>query len=172
VASVIWAHVGPSRDDWSTFDHRTFTVTRVIDGDTIVIRNGEDDVIVGLVGIDAPPLHDPTTGQPAHWAERAAAYTRARAEGKTVTLRLEPVQTRDREGRLLAYVYLLDSDCLNIDMVHDGEAYAYRTVHHSYRAQYEQAENDARKRQRGLWKDITEDQMPPWRRAWLHARDQ
>jgi endonuclease YncB( thermonuclease family) len=35
------------------------------------------------------------------------------------------------------------------------------------RSQFERAESEARKAGRGLWKDVTEDEMPPWRRDWL-----
>jgi len=113
-------------------------------------------------------LHDPATDRPAHWAERSRTYLQARIEGKSVTLRLEPIETRDRDDRLLAYVYLTDGDCINLDLIRDGQAYADRRFKHSYRPQYEQAENEARKKDRGLWKGLTEAQMPAWRRVWLH----
>jgi micrococcal nuclease len=175
VASVL-DHVGgaTSTDDWTRFDHQTFLVSRVVDGDTIHIRpvSGGDETVIRLLGIDAPEMHDPQTGHPAHWAERATQYVRARAEGKTVSIQIEPIQTRDRYHRLLAYVWLADNDCLNLDLIHDGQAYADRRFRHSYRPQYEQAESEARRKQRGLWKDLTEAQMPPWRRVWLHSRDE
>ncbi|HVT90238.1 MAG TPA: thermonuclease family protein [Tepidisphaeraceae bacterium] len=171
-----WQHMGPTgraKDDWTAFDHQSYMVSRVVDGDTIHIRPSATgpETIVRLLGIDAPELHDPSTGQPAHWAERSKSYLESRAEGKTVTLRLEPIETRDRYDRLLAYVYLSDSDCINLDLIHDGEAYADRRFRHTYRPQYEQAENDARRNLRGLWKDLTENDMPPWRRVWLHQHD-
>jgi micrococcal nuclease len=166
-------HLGPKSNDWKRFDHQTFTVSTVVDGDTIHIRDQAGaDTKVRLVGVDAPELSDPSTGLAAHWAERAMSYLTARANGKNVTLRLEPVQTRDRYGRLLAYIYLTDSDCLNLDLVRDGQAYADRRFKHSYLPQYTQAENEARRKKTGLWKEVTEDQMPPWRRAWLHSRDE
>jgi micrococcal nuclease len=166
-----------ARDDWTSFDHRSFLVSRVVDGDTIHVRShaadaGKGETIVRLVGIDAPEMIDPATGRPAHWAERATRYVQGRAAGKVVSLRLEPVETRDRYDRLLAYVYLSDGDCLNLDLVRDGQAYAERRHRHSYRPQYEQAESEARRKKRGLWKDVTEQQMPPWRRVWLHRRDE
>jgi micrococcal nuclease len=161
---------GAKSNDWTAFDHQQFIVSRVVDGDTIHIqRQGSSgETIVRLLGVDAPEMHDPTTGRPAHWAERAKSYVQARADRKNVTIVLEPIETRDRYGRLLAYVYLSDNDCLNIDLVHDGQAYADRRFPHSYHSQYAQAENDARRKQRGLWKGVTEDMMPAWRRAWLH----
>jgi micrococcal nuclease len=160
-------------DDWAAFDHKSFRVTHVVDGDTIQIRSmtGDRETTVRLLGVDAPEMHDLTTSQPAHWGRQASNYLYARANDKVVTIRLEPIATRDKYDRLLAYVYLTDSDCVNLDLVRDGQAYADRRFRHSYKPQYEQAENEARGKERGLWKNLTEDQMPPWRRVWLHERD-
>lgn len=161
-----------ARDDWSRFDHQSFRVTKIIDGDTINITDTSgNETTVRLLGIDAPEMLDPTTNSPAHWAERAMAYMAARAGARNVIIRLEPIQTRDRYDRLLAYIYLSDGDCLNMDIVRDGQAFADRRFRHSYRPQYEQAENEARKKERGLWKGLTEEQMPAWRRVWLDERN-
>lgn len=159
-------------DDWTRFDHQSFAVSKVVDGDTMDILgpDGLSETRVRLIGIDAPELVDPTTNQPARFAENSAAYLKARLGVRNVTLRLEPVETRDRYGRLLAYIYLTDSDCINIDLIRNGMAYADRRFMHSWRGQYEQAENEARRKERGLWAGLTELDMPPWRRAWLHER--
>jgi micrococcal nuclease len=171
VISAVREQVGGASGDWARFDHKTFTVSKVVDGDTVHIRGPDgNDTTVRLIGVDAPELTDPSTGQPSHWADRAASYMTARASGKQVTLRLEPIQTRDRYQRLLAYVYLSDSDCLNFDLVRDGQAFADRRHKHSYLPQYTQAENEARRKKTGLWNEVTEEQMPPWRRAWIHSR--
>lgn len=172
-AAALLDHGGSrtGRDDWTRFDHQAFTVSHVVDGDTLHIRGSDSiETKVRLIGIDAPEMIDPTTGQPAHWAEQARNYVLARAEGKPVTVQLEPVQTRDRYGRLLAYIYLTDSECLNLALVRDGQAFADRRFRHSWRPQYEMAENEARKKQRGLWNDLSEHQMPTWRRNWLNSR--
>ena len=172
VALSQWGLLGkPQRarggGDWATFDKKRFLVTRVADGDTITVRSPAGDTPVRLLGVDAPELHRENQSHPDYWADRAAAYTRGRTEGKFVTLQLDAPQTRDKYDRLLAYVYLSDTDCLNIDLVRDGQAYADRRFKHSFKPQYEMAENEARKKQRGLWKDVTVDQMPPWRREWV-----
>ena len=65
-------------------------------------------------------------------------------EEETVTLRLEPTQTRDKYKRLLAYVHLADNETLNLALVRDGQAYADRRFRHTMRADFEQAENAAR----------------------------
>ena len=144
-------------------------VSKVVDGDTIQIASDEPTpTVIRLLGIDAPEMHDPTTDRPAHFAQRATNYLRARINGKSVCLRLEPIETRDRYDRLLAYIYLGDGDNINIDLIRDGQAYADRRFRHSFRPQFEQAENEARTKKRGLWQGLTVDMMPPWRRVWLH----
>ncbi len=152
---------GRSGDDWQRFDRRQFRVARVVDGDTIEVDAAGKATSVRLIGVDAPELPSD------HWAERARDYLRARCEGKPVILKLEQTQTRDRDGHLLAYVYFSDSDMLNHDVIRDGQAYADRRIKHTFRPQFEMAENEARKKKRGLWRDVTEEQMPQWRREWL-----
>ncbi len=143
----------------------------MIDGDTlhVALENdpGRRETVVRLIGIDAPEMNTDSMLPSEHWADRSRNYVIARTAGRPLVLRLEPTQTRDGVGRLLAYVYVADSDCLNADIVRDGQGYADRRFRHSFRAQFEAAENDARKKQRGLWKDLKDDQMPAWRRDWL-----
>jgi endonuclease YncB( thermonuclease family) len=157
---------GYSGNDLRRFDHRSVVVTRAIDGDTICVKGPGDasETTVHLLGVDAPDL-------PAnHWAEQAAKYTTARTVGRTVTLHLDPIGWRNDRGELLAYVFITDADNLNADIVHDGQAYADRRTTHSLHAAFEVAEKDARTKKRGLWKELADDQMPAWRRAWLRSR--
>ena len=157
-------------NDWRHYDHQSFVVTHVADGDTIEVRppGGGDVTRVRLIGVDAPELHSrDDNARPDFWARDAKRYTEQRTRGKTVTLRLEQTETRDRYRRLLAYVYVSDSDNLNLDLVREGQAYADRRFAHSMRPQFDRAEMEARKSGRGLWKDVREEQMPAWRRDWL-----
>jgi endonuclease YncB( thermonuclease family) len=152
--------------DQLRFDHRSAIVTRALDGDTVCIRiDGEDrGTTVHLLGVDAPDL-------PAgHWSDRAERYTSARTTGRTVILRLDPVGWRNDRGELLAYVFITDADNLNLDVIRDGQAYADRRTRHSLHAPFEAAEKEARQKQRGLWKQLTDDQQPQWRREWLRSR--
>lgn len=157
---------GKAVSDWSVYDQKEFTVSHVIDGDTLEIEAGDDGndrTKVRLIGIDAPETDE-------HWSTAATGYVRGRADDKQVVIRLEPTRTRDRYGRLLAYVYLSDRESLNLALVRDGQAYAHRGFRHTMAAQFEQAENEARRKQRGLWKDVRPEQMPPWRQQWLAER--
>jgi endonuclease YncB( thermonuclease family) len=166
--SVVLDHAGAfgySGSDQQRFDHKPVTVTRAIDGDTICVRTENGTVTtVHLLGIDAPDL------PASHWSERAARYTAARTAGRTVTLRLDPIGWRNDRDELLAYVYITEADNLNLDLIRDGQAYADRRVAHSLKAPFEAAEKEARSKQRGLWKDLRDDDMPLWRREWLKQR--
>ena len=158
--------------DWAAFDRKQFHVERVIDGDTLIIRppSGTAETSVKLIGVDAPrPGADPGTPSD-YWADRACGYARARAEGKPVTLRLDDTQTRDAAGRLMAYLYLSDEEMLNEALIRDGQVYADRRYPHTLGGKFERMENEARASARGLWKGVTEDHMPEWRRQWLAQR--
>jgi endonuclease YncB( thermonuclease family) len=169
LASVYFTR--PSGDDWAIYDHQRFEVTRVVDGDTIdvIAHPGATPTRVRLLGIDAPELHG-DGGKPEYWAEASRKYAAARSEHTTVTLRLEPTQTRDKYKRLLAYVHLSDTETLNVALVRDGQAYADRRFRHTLRSDFEQAENAARKKGTGLWRDVNVEQMPEWRQRWLAER--
>jgi endonuclease YncB( thermonuclease family) len=169
--SVVLGRLGPLRyrgDDWRDFDQQRVTVTQVVDGDTVRVRlsSASSEETVRLLGIDAPEMNH-AGGEGPHWGLEAAEHLKQIAEGKPVTLRLDTTQTRDKYRRLLAYLYLSDSENVNQSLVREGHAYAYRIYPHSQQRQFEQAETEARGKRRGLWADLTDEQMPPWRQAWL-----
>jgi endonuclease YncB( thermonuclease family) len=160
-------------DDWAHFDRHQVLVTSVIDGDTVHIRVSDaiPDEKVRLLGIDAPEIAHNSGQTSAHWGPEATAYLKQRVEGKSITLRLDSTQTRDKYHRLLAYLYLNgDAENVNLSLVRDGDAYADRFHSHSMRRQFEQAEDEARGKAKGLWTDVTEAQMPAWRQRWLAER--
>jgi micrococcal nuclease len=96
------------------------TVTGVTDADTIrvALRNGNVEE-VRLIGIDAPE-------RGACFASKATAIARSVAQGKPVTLKGDATQdTRDRYGRLLAYVWLPGGKDLGFHVVARGAAKTY-----------------------------------------------
>lgn len=87
----------PDRDqDW--------TVSRVIDGDTIVVAQADQEQHVRLLGIDAPEVG--RRGRPSErCADEATALTQELTASKSVELIPDDAQpTTDRYGRTLAYV--------------------------------------------------------------------
>lgn len=164
--------LGGREDDVARFDHAQALVIRVIDGDTAVVRmlNDGREVLIHLLGVDAPDLHFGQERPEEYWATPARDYLVERLKNQTLTLRLEPLLTRDRFGRLLVYAYLTDADNFNVDLVRQGYAYADRRVKHSLSGVMEAAEAEARQRRSGLWRTITVSQMPQWRQDWLEER--
>ena len=95
-------------------------VTRVVDGDTVHVgfSNGRDER-VRLIGIDTPEA-----GQCD--AARATALARRLASGRRATLVGDPTQaTRDRYGRLLAYVVIAGRGDLGYQELLHGYARVY-----------------------------------------------
>ena len=134
-------HFGRVIDDWERFDHRQFVFAAALDDGSILVRSadGSTQQIVQLLGVDAP--------QPTHMPD----YLQSRLAGKTVMLLLDSPQTRDKQRRLLAYVYASDADNLNVDVVHDGQAYADQRQNCLFEEEIRIAQSDAKKKRRGLW---------------------
>ena len=155
--------------DWDEFDKRPFPVERVVDGDTVRLDVGRGRTeAVRLIGIDAPETHGPDG--PAHHGPESAAYLTKRLAGQTVVVRLQETASRDKYGRLLAYLYLGDREDVNLTLVRTGHAYADRRFGHGLDSQFIQAEAEARKKKLGLWADVKDSDEPAWRQKWLANR--
>jgi endonuclease YncB( thermonuclease family) len=85
------------------------------------------------------------------WAEKSKEFLSSSLTGRTVTLKLEPTQTRDLRGRLLASVFLEPRQSISADVVGLGLARADRHIPYSFHGAVERAESEARKKHRGLW---------------------
>lgn len=118
-------------------------VTRVIDGDTIVLQG---ELTVRYIGIDAPEVHPRVED----YGLEATAKNRELVEGKRVRLEKD-ISERDRYGRLLRYVYV-DGLFVNAELVRLGyvEAVAY-PPDLKYQELLSQLEEEARAAGRGLW---------------------
>jgi len=145
------------------FDGKRYTVAEVIDGGTFVIAD-RAATRVSMLGVDAPAWPD------AHYSKEAAAYLTERLRGEVVLLKLDGTQTRNVDGRLLAYVYLGDTDLINADIIRDGRAFSDRRNWHTFRQQFDQIENEARAKARGMWDEMTDAAQPAWRIEWLRSR--
>jgi micrococcal nuclease len=122
------------------------SVIRVVDGDTIVLGNTGT---VRLIGVDTPETKHPR--QPVQRFGREAGTFLANLL-QTASVRLEFDQTRkDRYGRTLAYVYLLDGTFVNKEIVRQGYGHAYVTYPFRYMDEFRDAEREARENGRGLW---------------------
>lgn len=99
---------------------QTGVVQTVLDGDTIILRQGRT---VRYLGIDAPELG--RNQRPPEFLARAAQDANARLV-LNQELRLEyDVERYDQYGRLLAYVFLPDGRMVNAELVRQGLARVY-----------------------------------------------
>ena len=130
-------------DDWASFDQQTVLVTRVVDGQTLLARvpDSAKELAVRLLGIEVPDSD----------RSQAIESLMHQVEGKSITLRLPELQTRDRSGRLLAYLYDAENNNLNLDLIRQGRARADRSCAHALLRSFEQAEQEARRKRRGVW---------------------
>lgn len=159
--------------DHDRYNNHTFTCIKVIDGDTLHIDapDGKKSyTAVRLIGVDTPEI-DESLGRPTYFGTEASEFTRSQAEGKPVRIVLKDKETRDRYRRLLAYVYLDDGlTMLNEEIIAQGYGYAYTSYPHPWMPRFIDLEKRARKQKRGLWKDVTPDKMPVWRRKFEEPR--
>ncbi len=117
----------------------TFTVVRVIDGDTCVLENGER---VRYLGINAPEEGD-------SYFEEATEANHNLVAGKEV--RLEPQDpARDRGGRLLAYVFV-SNVFVNEELVRQGYAHVQRPPRAEYRNRLLMVQRAAWLEALGIW---------------------
>ncbi len=122
-------------------------VKRVVDGDTLLLTNQER---VRLIGVDTPETKHPQ--KPVHYfGKEASLFTRRMVEGKRVRLEYD-WQKRDKYGRLLAYVYLIDGTFLNAEIIKQGYGFAYTKYPFKYLEEFRRYEKEARENRRGLWK--------------------
>lgn len=121
----------------------TATVTRVIDGDTIIIDTGHR---VRYIGIDTPEVYPEREA----YGMEAWQANRQLVEGKQVRLERD-VSDKDKYGRLLRYIYA-DDIFVNAELVRRGlaeaKAYPPDTKHQDL---LEQVETEARRAGRGMW---------------------
>lgn len=119
-------------DDWS-LDGDQFIVERIPSGDTLQLKDcGE----VKLLGVG--------------WDRRGEQFL-SQFVGQRLTLHFAPSLTRDKQHRLIAYLYL-NGACLNQLLIQSGQAYADASTNHPLLATFRIAEAEARRKRLGRWK--------------------
>jgi micrococcal nuclease len=130
----------------SASDKQFFRIQYVIDGDTVVLANGEH---VRLVQIDTPELR----GGECYGVQARAVLRRLIPPGTTVRVEADPrLDQVDRYGRLLRYLFRGPTN-LNLELVRQGAATVWLYDHDRgrYAAQLLAAARAARAAHRGLW---------------------
>jgi len=136
-AFFIWWHINKIEEA---------VAVKVIDGDTIVLDNGET---VRYLGVDTPEVSVPVTPVECFGPE-ATERNKWLVDGKRVKL-VRDLKNKDKYGRLLRYVYV-DEQFINLELVRDGYARVltvYPNVSHS--REFAVVERQAEDSQHGLW---------------------
>ena len=134
---------------------KEYIVTKVIDGDTIVLENGE---VVHYLGIEAPHLKK-NEGGPQFFSREAAKFNKSLVLLKKVRLDLD-VDKKDEQGRLLAYVYVKNL-FINGELVRLGYARAdVRPPNVKNRDLLLRSQKEAEERYAGLWQETKGETEP------------
>jgi len=132
-------------------------VRAVYDGDTVLLTTREESRLkVRLYGIDAPETQKPDKPGQAYGAisRRTLMY---KIMGRRVTAELVDI---DQYKRAVAVIRFSGRD-INREMVSEGMAWAYRQyLQGTYASEYIGAENLARSRRAGIWREP--NPQPPW----------
>ena len=127
-------------------ENKSYYVKRVIDGDTILLANGER---VRYIGIDTPETKHPYKAVES-FGKEAYTYNKKLVEKKRVRLEFD-VEKRDIYKRLLAYVYV-DNIFVYAKLVEVGFAHVSTFPPNVlHQALFLKLQREARKEGRGLW---------------------
>ena len=130
------------------------TVREVIDGDTIVLRDGRK---VRYLGVNSPEH-----GQP--YAQEATNFNRRLVSGLSVRLEFDQAR-QDRHGRLLAYVYATkcevrgakcgEETLVNEQLLAEGLAHVFFMPPNTrYAERFLQVQERAKTAKKGMWKAV------------------
>jgi micrococcal nuclease len=131
-----------------------FKVKQVVDGDTIVLENGQR---IRLIGVDSPETGSVSKKPSQRFGKEAADFTRQMVEGKRVRLEYDQANAvrgymdSSPEKRILAYVFLEDGTLLNAEIIRQGYGYAFSKYRFERMEEFRRLEREARENRRGMW---------------------
>jgi endonuclease YncB( thermonuclease family) len=126
-------------------------VVKVLDGDSLLIRQNKKVYEVRLYGIDTPEYRQA-------YSNKAKQMTKRLTRGATVTVTPRDV---DRYNRIVALVESRGK-LVNQELVRGGMAWVYNRycTDTAVCSDFKRFEEQAKKAGRGLWRD--QNPVPPW----------
>ncbi len=130
-----------------------YVVKEVIDGDTVVLTNGQT---LRYIGIDTPEITNKVGRSwqydPKEYAVEAKELNRKLVEGKKVRLEFD-VQKEDKYGRLLGYCFQ-DTTFVNEKLLDEGLAVIFTYPPNiKYVDEFLDAQKKARALRKGIWQE-------------------
>lgn len=143
-----------------TQDYDYYTVKRVLDGNTLLLKDGQR---VRFIGVDIPeilvsqgvyrdaerPDRDIETIKRSD--KRAIDFVKSLVRpGDKIVVRYD-WERIDKYGRILGYVYLEDGTFLNAEIIKQGYGRVDTGFPFKYLDDFRRYEREAREKKRGLW---------------------
>lgn len=133
-----------------------YSVTEVVDGDTVKVNINGTIETLRLIGLDTPETVDPRK-EVQCFGKEASNKGKELLTGKKVRLEKDSTQgDKDKYGRTLAYIYTESGIFYNKYMIEQGYAheYTYNSAY-KYQAEFKQAQKNAEANKVGLWSPST-----------------
>ena len=135
-----------------------YTVTGIVDGDTIKISMDGSVETLRLMGMDTPETVDPRKSVQC-FGKEASDKAKELLSGRKIRIETDITQgARDKYDRLLAYVYRDDGLFYNKSMIEQGYAHEYTyNLPYKYQSEFKSAQVAAQSSHLGLWSPNTCD---------------
>ncbi len=151
---VGWLFLSFGVSSAASVDRIDAVVLEVIDGDTVQLTDG---TVVRYRGINTPEVRRKVGRRwvydPQPYALEAKTLNSTWVEGKAVRLEVDPSESHDKYGRLLAAVFV-DSRFVNAALVEAGLARVFRRSQRGPHGDtLDQAEASAKRHQLGIWSE-------------------
>ena len=133
-----------------------YSVSSVVDGDTIKVSVSGTIETFRLIGMDTPETVDPR--KPVQcFGKEASNKAKELLTGKKVRIEKDSTQGDfDKYNRRLAYIYREDGLFYNKYMIEQGYAHEYTyNVPYKYQAEFKAAQKSAQENLKGLWSSET-----------------
>ena len=137
--------IGSTRDP-------VYSVSKLVDGDTFWVDNDtEEGMKIRLIGMNTPEHQNRWKKKEEPFGKEAKHYVDSLIWGTSVRLEFD-VDSLDRYGRTLAYVYLEDGTFLNAHLIEVGMAMVMTVPPNvKYVDLFVEKQKTARRDKRGLW---------------------
>ena len=144
-----------------------FKVIHVYDGDTIKVTENGNEIIIRLVGIDAPEISKKKQLPGMPFSMKSKEYLSSLVFNKVVHIKF---YGKDAAGKSLGEIFA-ETVNINIEMINSGLAEVYRGVpaRDLNITAYRDAERSARASVKGIW-ELRDQYFSPWDWREMHKK--